>query len=40
MEHQPPSPMEAVETSLLRRAAQAVEAGEVPADLLAELQVD
>jgi hypothetical protein len=33
-----PEPVEGFETWLLRRVAQAVEAGEVSADLLAELQ--
>ena len=35
-----PEPVESFEPWLLRRVAQAVEAGEVPADLLAELQTE
>lgn len=38
VEHEPSSPMEAAEPWLLRRVAQAAEAGEVSADLLIELQ--
>ncbi len=36
----PGDPMESFQTWLLRRDAQAVEAGEMPADLLAELQAE
>ncbi len=36
----PADPMESFQPWLLRRVAQAVEAGEVPADLLAELQAE
>jgi hypothetical protein len=35
-----PDPLEGFETWLLHRVAQAVEAGEVPADLLTELQAE
>ncbi len=35
-----PDPMDTFETWLLRRVAQAVEAGEVPAGLLTELQAE
>lgn len=35
-----PEPPEGFESWLLRRVAQAVEAGEVPVDLLAELQAE
>lgn len=38
MDGEASEPMEAFEAWLLRRVAQAVEAGEVPAHLLAELQ--
>lgn len=35
-----PEPLEGFQPWLLRRVAQAVEAGEVSVDLLAELQID
>lgn len=37
---EPPEPMEGFEAWLLRRVAQAVEAGEVPTRLLTELQAE
>ncbi len=40
MGSEPPKPIEAFETWLLRCVAQAVEAGEVTADLVAELQAE
>ncbi len=40
MASEPPEPLESFETWLLRRVAQAVEAGEVSGDLLAELQAE
>ena len=40
MENDPPAPMETFERWLLRCVAQAVEAGNVSADLLTELQAE